>query len=48
LSNEDVKVAFGMAGFWVGILTGLAIMGFSVHADPLPMPDQSAVMSPRD
>ena len=48
MSNEDVKAAFGMAGFWVGILTGLAIMGFSVHADPLPMPDQPAAMSPRD
>jgi hypothetical protein len=36
MTEHETKVAFGMAGFWAGILLGLVLFGFPVRALSLP------------
>ena len=32
MSQEEIKVIIGFAGFWAGILLGFGLFGFPVHA----------------
>ena len=36
MTEHETKVAFGMAGFWAGILLGLVLFGFPDRALSLP------------
>lgn len=36
MSEHEVRVAFGMAGFWTGIMLGLAVIGLPANALDLP------------
>ena len=38
MSEHETRVAFGMAGFWAGILLGFVLFGFPVHASHLSSP----------